>query len=60
MKGIEIKELKLRPDDRGFFCELYRQDWRSFFDEQVVQFNLTSSFPGTVRAWHRHARGQVD
>jgi len=60
MKGIEVKELELHPDDRGLFCELYRQDWRSFFDEPVVQFNLSLSFPGIVRAWHRHARGQVD
>lgn len=60
MEGIKVEELNLHPDERGFFCELYRKDWRSLFDEEVVQVNLSSSFPGIVRAWHRHARGQVD
>jgi len=50
----------VRPDDRGFFCELYRGDWSGFFREPVVQLNLSLSYPGIVRAWHRHARGQVD
>lgn len=60
LKGVEVRELALHPDARGFFCELYRQDWSSFFSEDVVQVNLSSTFPGVVRAWHRHARGQVD
>jgi dTDP-4-dehydrorhamnose 3,5-epimerase len=60
LEGFEVRTLELRPDDRGFFCELYRSDWSKFFREPVVQFNLSSSYPGIVRAWHRHARGQVD
>ena len=57
---MEIQELNLRPDDRGFFCELYRADWSSFFSEPFVQVNLSLSYPGIIRAWHRHARGQID
>ena len=38
----------------------YRSDWSAFFREPIGQFNLSSSYPGVVRAWHRHARGQVD
>ncbi len=60
MKHLEVVELNLRPDDRGFFCELYRADWSAFFPEPVVQVNLSLSYPGIVRAWHRHARGQAD
>ena len=60
LEGIDITPLDLRPDDRGFFCELYRNDWARVFREAVAQFNLSSSFPGIVRAWHRHALGQVD
>jgi dTDP-4-dehydrorhamnose 3,5-epimerase len=60
LEGFEVRPLEVRPDDRGFFCELYRRDWAEFFREPVVQFNLSSSYPGVVRAWHRHARGQVD
>jgi len=60
LEGFEVRPLDLRPDDRGFFCELYRRDWGEFFREPIVQFNLSYSHPGVVRAWHRHARGQVD
>ena len=60
MRHLEVVDLNLRPDDRGFFCELYRVDWSTFFPEPVVQVNLSLSYPGIVRAWHRHARGQVD
>ncbi|MFW6103411.1 MAG: dTDP-4-dehydrorhamnose 3,5-epimerase family protein [Chloroflexota bacterium] len=60
MRYLEVVELNLRPDERGFFCELYRVDWSTLFPEPVVQVNLCLSYPGIVRAWHRHARGQVD
>ena len=60
LEGVEVRTLDVHPDDRGSFCELYRIDWSTFFREPIVQFNLSSSFPGIVRAWHRHARGQVD
>ncbi len=60
LEGVEVRPLELRPDDRGFFCELYRTDWAGFFPEPIVQLNLTFSYPGVVRAWHRHLRGQVD
>jgi len=60
LDGLEVRTLDVRPDDRGYFCELYRSDWSEFFREQAVQFNLSCSNPGVVRAWHRHARGQVD
>lgn len=48
-------------DERGFFTELYRNDWTELFGEdKVVQANMSVSFPGMIRAWHRHERGQVD
>ena len=38
-----------------------REDWSEFFeDDKVVQANLSVTYPGVVRAWHRHLRGQVD
>jgi len=61
LDGIRVFELKSFPDERGFFCEILRQDWKDFLgDEWVVQANLSYSYPGMVRAWHRHLRGQVD
>jgi dTDP-4-dehydrorhamnose 3,5-epimerase len=61
LDGIRVFELKSFPDERGFFCEILRQDWKDFLgDEWVVQANLSYSYPGMVRAWHRHLKGQVD
>ena len=59
--GVKIYELKKLPDERGFFCEILRQDWKDILGEEwIAQANLSYSYPGTIRAWHRHLRGQVD
>ena len=60
LEGIRSYELKTSPDERGFFAEALRQDWREFIDEWITQVNLSFSYPNVVRAWHRHLRGQVD
>lgn len=60
LQGVRTYELNLLPDERGFFAEALRQDWRDFIDEWIAQANLSYSYPGMVRAWHRHLRGQVD
>jgi len=61
LKGIQTKPLKRRPDERGFFAELMRKDWKKLLKEdEVVQANLSISYPGIVRAWHRHLKGQTD
>jgi dTDP-4-dehydrorhamnose 3,5-epimerase len=55
-----IKPLKRLYDERGSFTEVMRRDWPEVFSEEVVQANMSISYPGIVRAWHRHERGQVD
>ena len=61
LEGVRVYELKVLPDERGFFAEALRSDWKEFLgDEWIVQVNLSYSYPGIVRAWHRHLRGQVD
>jgi dTDP-4-dehydrorhamnose 3,5-epimerase len=61
LDGVKVYELKKFPDERGFFTELLRRDWKDLLgDEWVVQANLSYSYPGVIRAWHRHLRGQVD
>lgn len=60
LEGVRTKEINLLPDERGFFAEAFRQDWRDLIAEEIVQANLSFSYPGMVRAWHRHLRGQVD
>jgi dTDP-4-dehydrorhamnose 3,5-epimerase len=60
LPGIRTQDINILPDERGFFSEILRNDWSAFIDEWVAQANLSFSYPGIVRAWHRHMRGQVD
>ncbi len=40
---------------------MLREDWSELLGEdKIVQANLSFSYPGMIRAWHRHNRGQVD
>lgn len=61
LPGVKIRELKRNVDERGSFAEIIRQDWKELLGEDaIVQANLSFSYPGVIRAWHRHSRGQVD
>jgi len=60
LEGVRTRQLDILPDARGFFSEVLRQDWTNFIGEQVLQVNLSRTYPNVVRAWHRHTRGQVD
>jgi dTDP-4-dehydrorhamnose 3,5-epimerase len=61
LKGIIIKPLKRFNDERGSFTELMRQDWKDILNEdRLVQANFSISYPGIIRAWHRHLKGQTD
>lgn len=61
LKGLRIKPINRLPDERGFFAEVMRSDWKELFeDDKVTQANLSCTYPGIIRAWHRHLRGQVD
>jgi dTDP-4-dehydrorhamnose 3,5-epimerase len=61
IEGVIIKEIKRFFDERGFFSEILRDDWKDLLgNDKILQFNLSYSYPDVVRAWHRHLRGQVD
>lgn len=60
IKGTKVKSLKRHFDERGSFIELMRKDWSDILEEKIVQANLSISYPGIIRAWHRHLRGQID
>jgi dTDP-4-dehydrorhamnose 3,5-epimerase len=61
LEGVHSVDIKKNVDERGFFTEAARQDWHDLFaDKWISQANLSYSYPGIVRAWHRHARGQID
>jgi dTDP-4-dehydrorhamnose 3,5-epimerase len=63
LPGVKILEIRRNIDERGFFCEVFRKDWLKEVlevDDDIVQANLSVSYPGMIRAWHRHHEGQVD
>jgi len=61
LPGVKTYELKINPDERGFFSEAVRKDWNEFLEgDEIAQANVSYSYPGMIRAWHRHLRGQVD
>lgn len=60
LPGVKIFDLKKNIDGRGAFTEIFRSDWKIFEGDSIVQSNLSISYPGVIRAWHRHSKGQVD
>jgi dTDP-4-dehydrorhamnose 3,5-epimerase len=61
LHGIRIKQISRFPDERGFFTEVMRKDWKDLFgDDTVAQANLSFTYPDVIRAWHRHLKGQTD
>jgi dTDP-4-dehydrorhamnose 3,5-epimerase len=61
LPGVTVKKLERHVDERGSFTELTRQDWKTLLgNDNLVQANLSVTYPGIVRAWHRHLKGQVD
>lgn len=60
LEGIVVEPLKKFADERGFFTEIFRSDWKEIFSDPIVQTNLSITYPNTVRAWHKHERGQID
>ena len=61
LPGVRTLDLEVIPDERGFFSEGFREDWERFVEgDRIAQANISYSYPGIIRAWHRHLRGQVD
>jgi dTDP-4-dehydrorhamnose 3,5-epimerase len=59
IQGVEIKELVIRPDDRGMFTEVIKVT-DDFVDEHpFAQISHTLTFPGVIKAFHWH-RFQTD
>lgn len=57
IEGVQVCPLKLIPNERGRLMEVQRVDdpWFPGFGQAYI----TSTFPGVIKAWYRHAI-QVD
>jgi dTDP-4-dehydrorhamnose 3,5-epimerase len=50
--GVQVKPLRVVPDERGWLMEVLRND-----DEQFSRFGqiyVSATYPGVVKAWHFH------
>lgn len=55
--GVQLAPMVIRPDDRGYFQELFR--WgvglaRDFASANSLQVSAALSYPGTIKAIHYH------
>jgi len=57
--GVEVRDLKVNTDERGHLVEIFREDWAEYDPEPAMSY-YSLSYPGVIRAWHRHTRGQID
>lgn len=51
LKGIRFKSITRFSDERGFFTEVMRKDWKELFAEDIVtQANHSLTYPNITRA----------
>jgi len=54
IRDVEVKKLKLIPDERGRLMEILRSDDEIF--QRFGQVYMTTAKPGVVKAWHYHKK----
>ncbi len=52
--GVKTKELRVIPDERGRLMEILRRDDELF--QGFGQVYMTTTYPGVVKAWHKHSK----
>ncbi len=55
IEGTVIRPLRRHPDERGYLVEILRSDWSDVFEAFAMSY-VSRTYPGVVRAWHRHPR----
>jgi len=54
IKDMQVKKLKLIPDERGRLMEILRSDEEIF--RNFGQVYMTTAYPGIIKAWHYHKK----
>jgi dTDP-4-dehydrorhamnose 3,5-epimerase len=52
--GVKTKKLRVIPDERGRLMEILRSDEDLFL--KFGQVYMTTTYPGVVKAWHKHEK----
>ena len=55
--GVQVKKLRVIPDERGKLMEILRNDDEMY--EKFGQVYVTTAYPGVVKGWHYH-KAQTD
>jgi dTDP-4-dehydrorhamnose 3,5-epimerase len=55
IEGVQVKPLRVIPDDRGWLMEVLREDDDGLFT-RFGQVYVSATYPGVVKAWHFHTR----
>ncbi|HXG56766.1 MAG TPA: dTDP-4-dehydrorhamnose 3,5-epimerase family protein [Vicinamibacterales bacterium] len=56
--GVQVKQLRAIPDERGWLMEILRRDETDLLPT-FGQVYVSATYPGVVKAWHYHKQ-QVD
>ena len=54
IEGVKTKKLRVIPDERGRLMEILRQDDSLY--SKFGQVYMTTTYPGVVKAWHKHEK----
>lgn len=54
IEGVKTKALRVIPDERGRLMEILRRDDEFFCG--FGQVYMTTTYPGVVKAWHKHEK----
>lgn len=54
IKGVQLKALRVIPDERGRLMEILRADDPMF--ERFGQVYMTTTYPGVIKGWHYHKK----
>lgn len=52
--GVQVKQLRVIPDERGRLMEILRADDEMF--RGFGQVYMTTAYPGVVKGWHYHKK----
>lgn len=54
IEGVQFKNLKVIPDERGWLMEILRDDDEIY--QQFGQVYIATAYPGVVKGWHYHKK----
>lgn len=54
-----MRELQVNVDYRGHLVEVFCEDWEEYDPKPAMSY-YSLSYPGVIRTWHRHTRGQLN